>query len=463
MFRNHLILYILLFTQWNAFSSDCDLTFENKDPDYILEQIEAIHLMDVETAFICFNALKFSIVDLSMSTNLPGGTQNNTETLYKNHRGENIDRIQYLMSLLSKDVGEIDAIKPDPHPILRSMEDMFLIRTTYAKINQTQSILNRSEDKSSNLKKQITKLQSQSPPPLLWNPLFNIPIPNIVIDTKPNTVEEDKQETLILDSDPKTLQQSKNRSEQTPVWTETLHIEFPSTTACRKPGNEMTQALHKSINHYEREMADFADNHLDLESLYIQIMKWFDSINNQNGHNLQNSHPLLDWVTYTTQLNQVPEFLFNDMTPEQQESFTHMIDLIRRYSWALNLYFEYRRCIPTIFREHIFLSYTAPIPFTIETDSVRAHLSDINILYEFSSHTPTFLSSFKQSYPLRILRQNNLSGRNFISNDLRNRYETNWVKEGRSNEAVPVSKWNTTLNFLENFISRNRRYLNVSF
>ena len=138
------------------------------------------------------------------------------------------------------------------------------------------------------------------------------------------------------------------------------------------------------------------------------------------------------------------------MTDEQKEKLLRIINLSRKYSWMYNLHFEYRKCLPKVFREHLLVSYSAPAPLLAETPnpaSQNEKPSDIDLLYEFSIHTPPFASSFKQSYPLRIFRQSYADWDDFTSNDLKNRYEP----EGSE-----------TLQFLKQFILQNRTYLDVS-
>ena len=149
-------------------------------------------------------------------------------------------------------------------------------------------------------------------------------------------------------------------------------------------------------------------------------------------------------------MRQIPDFILNSMTLEQKESFTHIMNLIRKYTWMKNLYFEYRKCLPQIFREHIWISYTAPAPFNEENpkNRVQQALPNIDISYELSSYTPHYLSSLKQSTPLRTLQESSVPWNNFNSNNIKNNYE---------------SEWSNTLQFLQHFISQKREYLHVSF
>ncbi len=451
------ILWVLTFTQWNAFSTNCDLTFDNKEPSHIVEQMEKIYSMDIEQGLLCFSTLKTSLLETSTNTTQtskanPMERQTLIDRFYGNYRQENLERIEYLMSLLVESSNDVKNIKPDAHPILQD-PDLSLIKTPFfTHMNQTQAILSRSipsDSELSTLEEQIKKLQPQSKFPMFLNPYLglSLPIKDINLENSSDIPENTEQNitTINIDSTP------EENSKQEQVWTETVHIEFPAIFVCTRPDNEMARTFSAASKVYENTLADFISSHADMDFIYTNIMEWIDLVNNQDGQNLQNSHPILDLTTYNMNVNQIPDFILNSMTVEQKESFTHTMNLARKYTWMQNLYFEYRKCFPQVFREHIWISYTAPVPFTTEenpNNTLQQTLSDIDILYEFSSYTAPFASSFKQSIPLRILQESNVHWNDFTSNDIRNRYEP---------------KWNNTLQFLQHFISRNRKYLDVSF
>ena len=481
------MLWILIFTQWQVFSSDCNLTFDNQTPSYVMSQIEEIYLMDMETGLVCLHELKAFLIEPSPHVDdITQNIQNILHDLYGNNHQENLERMQYLMSALLNNQDGIQNIKTRMHPEISSQQ-MFPIRTTPTQITLTPSITSKPVlpgDKSPHLDKEIEQLQAQQKTSTLWNPFFFLlpPLPERdIILQRPSHTSENQEIIDTLNVDSSDAQQPRPSFAEEYVWTETLQIEFPAIIVCKQPADEMSNLFFTTLKKYEAELVEFTDNHIDMETVYMDIMEWLDSIRNQNGNNLQNTHPVFEIITYSTQLNQIPDFIMNGMTPEQKENFDHMMNLVKKYSWMYNLRFEYRACLPTAFRERLLFSYSVPVPLEITLDSqtlsedhLDIRLSDINIFYELSAYTSSFVSPFKQSYPLRVFRQNNVSWNDFTSNELRNRYEANWVedkkcKEDKANKEkeecgkIPESYWNTTLEFLKNFISKNRMYLNVSF
>lgn len=459
--KSLLTLWVLIFIQWQAFSFDCNLTFNNKTPSHIMSQMEEIYLMNMETGLVCFHELKNFLIEPIPVESKTENIKDILDNIYGNNHQENMERIQYLMSLLMENTGNIQKIAPRMHPEVSSQQ-MFPMRTTVTQITQTPSITGKPvlpDDRLSDLDKQVKQLQPQQQMPMLWNPYFFLPLTpserDLISQRSFHTPEAQgiKIDTLNVDS---TMNQKPKQSfEEEYVWTETFHIEFPAISVCKKPADEMSKLFQTTFKNYQVAIVEFTDSHTDMELIYVDIMEWLDSIRNQNGYNLQNTHPFFDVTAFSAQLNQIPDFIMDGMTPEQKENFNHMMDLIRKYIWMYNLYFEYRKCLPTLFREHLLFSYSVPVPLEITPDSQRLSednldisLSDINFLYEFSAYTAPFVSPFKQNYPLRLFRQNNVSWNDFTSNDLRSRYEP---------------EWQNTLEFLKYFISRNRMHLDVSF
>lgn len=502
----HLFILWILFSQWQVFSSECGLTFDNKNPDHIMNHVEEIYLMDMETGLLCFNELKTFLIEPWVSKNSTAkNIQDIIDNIYGNDHQDNLERIEYLMSLLLN-TSNIQDVKPSAHSEISSQQ-MFPIRITLAQITQTPTItssLAEAENIPSDLDTQIKQLQSQrQQTPMFWNPYFFFPPADLdrdlILQGSSRTPPQNQSAAIdTLNADSTTDQQPRQSFAEEYIWTETFQIEFPAIVVCRASTDDISRLLFKALKQYEYELTEFTDQNADMEQIYTDIMEWLDSIRNQNGYNLQNTHPIFDVTSYSVQLNQTPNFILNGMTAEQKEKFTDMMSLVRKYAWMYNLHFEYRKCLPTAFREHLLLSYSASTPLEMTLDpekSTENHL-DINIFYEFSAYTPPFASPFKQSYPLQVLQQNNVSWNDFESNELRSRYEVNWVEDKECEEKkknkeaeesteennnkkgkesieenteeeeckkIPESKWNTTLEFLETFISKNRTYLNVSF
>ena len=472
--KSLVILWILIFAQWHVFSTEteCDLNFDNKDPSHILAQMEAIYSMDMEKSQLCFSMLKSFLIETTNSaseTNL-NSNKNIINTFYTDHRQENLERIQYLMSLLLENPDELQTITPDAHPELQAKGGI-RIKSSFTHMNRIHSILSRptpSDSEPSYLEKQIQQLQlelqQQSQAPIFWNPYLAQPLQGIPIEKQLNIAEEKalentEQEIEIASVDLQPTKKQKKTSDKEYIWVETFHIEFPSTTLCKKSFDEISTAIFTAFKTYENVLTDFINNHKDMDFIYTNIIEWLDSIHNQSEQTSQNRHPIAsNLTTYNMSIDQIPDFILNAMTSAQQESFTYMMNLVRKYTWMQNLYFEYRKCAPQIFQEQIWISYSAPAPFNVAVDPHNAlppnstentdiSLSDINILYELSIQTPPFASSFKQSYPIRIFRQSNVNWNDFTENDIRKRYEP---------------QWDNLLQFLQDFISRNRTYLDVS-
>ncbi|MDE0150895.1 MAG: hypothetical protein OXK80_00140 [Bdellovibrionales bacterium] len=506
----HLFILWILISQWQVFSSECDLTFDNKNPDHIINQIEEIYLMDIETGLLCFNELKtFLIEPWDDENSATKDIQNIIDSIYGNDRRDNLERIEYLMSLLLNTSNAQD-VKPNVHSEISSQQ-MSPIRITLTQITQTPTItsnLIESENIPSDLDTQVKQLQSQrQQTPIFWNPYFFFPSAgfdrNLLLQNSPRTPPRNQIETIdTLNVDSTTDQQPRQSFEEEYIWTETFQIEFPAIVLCRTSADDMSRLFFRTLKKYEDEIIEFTNQNLGMEQIYIDIMEWLDSIRNQNGYHLQNSHPIFDVTSYSVQLNQVPDFILDGMTTEQEEKFKDMMNFVRKYVWMYNLHFEYRKCLPTAFREHLLLSYSVPAPLEMGEDPekpVEDYL-DINLFYEFSTYTSPFASAFKQNYPLYVLQQNNVSWNDFESNELRNRYEANWVKNKKCEEEkknkedeestaennneedkesieeneneenieeeckkIPESKWKIIPEFLETFISKNRTYLNVSF
>ena len=447
-------LFILcIFIQWSAFGSDCDLTFDNKEPSRILEQMQAIDLMDAEKALICFNDLKSFLIeavpDNINSTDVHTPT---TDTVYDNPRQENLERIQYLMSLIIENQSDMQHITPQLHSEMKS-ENTFPIKVTSTKINQIQSITNKpllSDETFSDLDQHVTKIQPQRQMPMLWNPIFpwTLPQQNLFTDRSVHAPANTNQETEIVN--PGTIVEQTHRKpvEQKQIWKETIHIEFPSIVICRQPADEISQELHKAFLHYASEISDFTDSHPDIVRIYVNIVEWKDSVRNQGVQSLQSSYSLFDFSSYSAHFSQIPDFITNNLTSEQKESLAQIINLSSKHFRMYNLHFEYRKCLPKVFQEYLLISYSAPTPSQADTHSPPAPLSDIDLLYKLSVHTPLFASSVKQSYPLRMFRQSHIDWDDFSENDMRSRYEP---------------EWDNTLQFLKNLILQNRNYLNVSF
>ena len=368
-----------------------------------------------------------------------------------------MERIQYLMSLLTENYNDAQEISPQLHKEI-SEDDMFPIKITLTQINQTQFVTSVPvfSETSSDLDKQVERLQPRQQTPMLWNPYLRLPWMLPQRDTfmaEPLQAPNPAEQTAQMDNPDGTIKQNpKKPDEQKYTWTENIHIEFPSIILCRKPSDELSQAFFTAIKNYEKELIDFTDNHIEIRRTYINIIDWLDSIKNQEGQNLQNAHPLFNFTVYNIQFNQIPDFILNSIDEEQKEKLIHIINLSRRYSWMNSLYFEYRKCLPTIFRENLLISYSAPIPLQMESPSRPSlqaeQLSDIDILYELSIHTSPFASSFKQSYPIKIFRQSYVDWNDFTLNDLKVRYEP---------------EWSEALQFLQQLILQNRTHLDVSF
>ena len=455
----YFFIWVLTAVQWNTFGSDCGFTFvdNNKDPSDILEHITAIHQMSAKKAVLCFNELKSVLIDTEPQTNISGSNKQSIDFAYENHRQENMARIQHLMPLVIENQNEIQKMTPPLHPEI-SKYNMFGIQTTFTQMSQTNFIAGKPvfSETPSDLERQVEQLQPQKQNPMLWNPYLHLPwmLPqrDTFLDKLVQEPIQDTEQTAhsfqpIKEKDLR-LYQSGN---QQYFWTENIHIEFPSVILCRKPADELSQAFFTTFKDHAKELVDFTNKFMEIRNIYEHIMEWLDSVKNQEGQNLPNIHPLFNFAVYNIQWNQMPDFILNSMTDEQKEKLTHIINLSRKYSWMYNLHFEYRKCLPKVFREHLLISYSAPTPLQT-TDSSKPFpqiekLSNIDILYEFSIHTPPFASSFKQSYPIRILQQSYAKGDDFTSNDLKNRYEP---------------EWSETLQFLRQFILKNRAYLDVS-
>ena len=132
------ILCVLILTQWNAFSLDCSLTFDNKEPAYIVEQMEKIHSMDIEQGLLCFSMLKTFFIErtpepaLTSETNEEDRQYINDLLLYENDRRENLERIEYLMSFLLENPIDFTNINPQIHPTIQK-KDLFLIKSLLLK------------------------------------------------------------------------------------------------------------------------------------------------------------------------------------------------------------------------------------------------------------------------------------------------------------------------------------------
>lgn len=453
-------LLILLFIQWNAFGSDCGFSSDQKDPELILEQITAINLMDEKKAVLCFNELKSFLIETEPHTNAVNNNQQNIDisTAYENSRKENLERIQYLLSLTTENQENTQKITPHLHAEI-SGKNMFPIKITLTQINQTQFIAGKpifSNQTPSDLDKQVEKLQPQQQTSMLWNPYLRLPWmlptrePFLGQMTQAPAPNEQTTEAFPPNGEKEQTLQWPNEHKH--VWTENIHIEFPAIILCRKPADELSQAFFTAFKNDEKELINFTNNHTEIRQIYINIMEWLDSIRNQEGQNLPHTHPLFNFAVYHVQWNQIPDFILESITAEQKEKLTHLINLSKRYSWTYNLHFEYRKCLPKVFRENLLISYSAPAPLQTETSfgssPQNEKLFDIDLLYEFSVHTPPFASFLKKSYPIKIFRQSSTDWDDFTVNDMRNRYEPEWRK---------------TLQFLRQFILQNRTYLDVSF
>jgi len=460
-------LWVLIFIRWQAFSSDCNLTFEDKTPSHIISQMEEIYLMDMEIGLVCFNELKnFLIEPIQVeSENVESEIKDIINGIkYRHKHRENIIRAQHLMSSLMDILKDNQDISSPPiHPEIPS-KHMYPIRITLTQITQKISITGKPvlpDDKLSYLDRQIERLQPrrqqiQQLNSYFFLPMF-IPIPSERTPILQGSFHTSETQEIanILNIDSTTDQKPKQSFKEEYIWTETFQVEFPSVLLCKKHKDERSKLFYTTFKNYEAAIAEFTDSHTDIKLLYINIMEWLDSIRNQNGYNLQDTRFVFNFIAFSTQLNQIPDFITSSMTPEQTENFNHMVDLIRRYMWMYNLYFEYRKCLPVVFREHLLFSYSVPVPLEITPDSRRLSgenlnisLSDINLLYEFSAYTAPFVSSAKQSYPLHLFRQKNVSWNDFISNNNRSRYEPNWQN---------------IIEFLKHWISTKRMHLNVSF
>lgn len=452
----YFFIWALTALQWNVFSLDCGFNFDsNKDPSHVLKHITAIDQMPADKAVLCFNELKSLLIETEPQTNISDNNTQNIDFAYENHRQENLERIQQLILLTNENQNKIQKITPPLHPEI-SGNNMFVIKTTLTQINQINFIAGKPvfSESPSDLERQVEKLQPQQQNPMLWNPYLRLPW---TLPQRDNFLDKLAQEPTQNTEQaasrfhPNRKKENIQPDSQQYIWTENIHIEFPTIILCRKPADELSQSFFTAFKNYEKELVDFTNNHIEIRHIYINIMEWLDSIRNQEGQNLPNTHPLFNFAVYNIQFNQIPDFILNSMTDEQKEKLLRIINLSRKYSWMYNLHFEYRKCLPKVFREHLLVSYSAPAPLLAETPnpaSQNEKPSDIDLLYEFSIHTPPFASSFKQSYPLRIFRQSYADWDDFTSNDLKNRYEP----EGSE-----------TLQFLKQFILQNRTYLDVSF
>ena len=464
-----LFIFCILISQHQVFSSECDLIFDNKNPEHIIKQIEEILLMDIEKGLLCFNALKSFLIEAWDPKNSLNKNVQDTivHTVYGNHHHSNLERIQYLMSLLLSHT-KIEDVKPRMHSEITSRNKfpIFGTRVTLSQMNKTPIITTHPEQlENISSKMDIQKIQSQGQTPILWNPY-----PFLNIKKSPQTPSQDQSEkTDTVNLDPTTDEQAEPFVEEDSIWTETFHIEFPAIVLCRKTSDDTATLFLKTSKQYEYELTKFVEQNIDIEEIYIHVIEWMDSIRNQNGYNLQNTHSLFNFTSYSVQLSQIPDFIIDSMTIEQKEKFMTMMELIKKYMWMYNLYFEYRQCLPTAFREHLFLSYSTATPFQIKSDFNKSseHHLNISVFYEFSAYTPSFVSPFKQSQPLHVFQQNTVNWNDFESNELRKKYEGRWGEKCKKNKEecnkIHESKWNTTLEFLKTFISKNRTYLNVSF
>ena len=452
----YFFIWALTAVQWNVFGSDCGFTFDSKDPSHILEYITAIGLMPDEKAVLCFYELKSFLIDTEPQTHILDNNKQIIEFAYENHRQENLERIQYLMPLVLESQNDTQKIKPQLHPEI-SRDNTFPINITLTQINQTNFIAGKPvfSETPSDLERQVEKLQPQQQNPMLWNPYLRLPwmLPqrDSFLDKLAQEPTQNTEQTAShVHSNKEEGYRLYQSDSQKYIWTENIHIEFPTIILCRKPSDELSQAFLSTFKNYEKELVNFTNKHVEIRNIYVNTMEWLDSVKNQEGQNLPNAHPLFNFAVYNIQFNQIPDFILNSMTDEQKEKLAHIIKLSRKYSWMYNLHFEYRKCLPKVFREHLLISYSAPAPLLTDTSNSASQndkLSDIDLLYEFSTHTPPFASSFKQSYPIRIFRQSYADWGDFTSNDLKNRYEP---------------EWSEILQFLRQFILQNRTYLDVS-
>ena len=447
-----LLLILCVLTQWSAFGEDCPLTFDNKEPSHILEQMEQIYSMDIDQGLFCFNRLKTFLTEEFSSAPadfLTADAQNTRRLLpYRDDRQENMERIEYLMSLLLTNSNNTADITPQAHPALRE-KNLFFVKTTLTHINQKRSLSSRppqeEDEEYSQTEKQIKQFQSQPQHSVFLNPYLGFAPPLAEPPSKPPISSEDAEDSPPDITAVNLYDAPEGTRSKEHLWTETIHIEFPSIVLCKQPMDSTAKIFAGALKIYENAVTDFANNNTDTDLLYTDTMKWIHLEKNQEGQSLQNSHSTFDTAVYNVNIHQIPDFILSGMTSEQRNSFTYMMNLVRKYIWMKNLYFEYRKCLPQIFREHIRLSYTAPTPFDKESFEVSP---GVGISYELSSYTPPFASSFKQNTPLRSLQESHIQWDNFHSNNIRNKYESEWI---------------STLQFLQNFISQKRTYLNVSF
>ena len=449
--KKYFFIWALTAVPWNVFSLDCGFTFENKEPSHILEHLTAIDLMPAEKAVLCFNELKYFLIDTEPQIHISDNNKQSIEFAYENPRQENLERIQQLIPLLIENQNKIQKITPPLHPEIEK-HNMFTIKTTLTHINQTNFITGRSvfSEMPSDLERQVEQLQPQQQNPMLWNPYLHIPwmLPqreNFLDKLTQKSAQNTEQAVDHFYPSKEEEHRLHQFGSQQYIWTENIHIEFPTLILCRKPSDELSQTFFSIFKNHETELVNFTNNHIEIREIYVNIMEWLDSVKNQEGQNLPNTHPLFNFAVYNIQWNQIPDFILNSMTDEQKENLAHIINLSRKYSWMYNLHFEYRKCLPKTFREHLLISYSTPSPLLTTDPSQHfpqaEKLSDIDLLYEFSIHTPPFASSFKKSYPIRIFRQSYADWDDFTSNDLTKRYEP---------------EWNNTLQFLKQFILQNR-------
>ncbi len=424
------LIFLCVLTQWGALGEDCGLTFDNKEPSHIVEQMEKIYSMNIEQGLLCFSMLKAFLNPPPVRTPEADDLKNSRLLPYEHDRREDMERIEYLVSLLSKNLDNIADINPRVHPALYE-EGLFLVKAAFAHVRQTRSLSGRplkTDDKEhSQMEKQIKKFQTQPQRSIFVNPYlgFLAPIEESSLEQPPPASNEGIENSPPVDITAVNLYSTPEETDQKEYfWTETFHIEFPSIVVCVQPVDTAAKTFSSVLKIYENAVTDFADNSAHTDLLYTNIMKWLHLEKNQEGLNLQNSHPTFDLASYNMDISSIPEFVLNSMTLEQKDSLTHMMHLVRKYIWMKNLYFEYRKCLPQIFREHIWLSYTASAPLNEENAEAPP---SVDVSYELASYTPHFSSSFKQNTPLRSLQESNIQWNNFHSNSARSKYESEWA------------------------------------